>query len=94
VIYILRSLYELFCNITGQWWFSQQQPLNLDPIPATISNDVSEDEVTSEEPVADYDDGTPLPPATGSDKPVCKGCGDPNFSLEKEYCIACRIGMP
>lgn len=77
-------------DYTGQWWLETQEPLNLDPIPAQISDE----NVEGGEEDIDVDDGTPFPPVTGEDRPRCIGCGDPNFSLESEYCIACRIGMP
>lgn len=79
-------------DFTGQWWFASQTPLDLDPVPAEVNETDLDDEA---EDAVDYaDDDTPLPPPAGHDKPVCKSCGDPNYSLESEFCIACRIGMP
>lgn len=83
---MLRGLYDLLCSVPASWWFATQTPLDLEPVPAMITEADLEDEF-------DDDDGTPLPPPTGHDKPVCVSCGDPNFSLEGDLCIACRIGM-
>lgn len=89
MIYMLRGLFDVMCSaFTGGWWFEDQEPLVVDPVPPALIE--SRYDNTPEEP---EDDGTPLPPPTGSDKPECVKCGDPNFSLESEICIACRIGM-
>lgn len=78
--------------LTGQWWFATQEPLDLDPIPAS---DEGPSDSVPEDPTQPWwdDKSIPTPPPTGEDKPACVGCGDPNFSLESKYCIACRIGM-
>lgn len=81
MIYMLRGAFDMLSDFVGQWWFDTQDPLELETVPAMIT-EAEEDE-----------DDTPLPPATGHDRPRCVGCGDPNFSLESEYCIACRVGM-
>jgi hypothetical protein len=33
-------------------------------------------------------------PTQRTKRPICTSCGDPNFSLEKPRCIACRIALP
>lgn len=100
--YILRSIYDLIHgSFVGAWWFEGQAPLDLDPIPATITNEPDEDSSEDEAPkegvapdgFIEIDDGTPLPPPAGHDKPICTVCGDPNFSLEGDVCIACRVGV-
>lgn len=88
MIFLLSAAWDRLADFTGQLWFAAQESENNDPIPATIN------EVAYYSKHEEDDDSTPLPPPTGSDKPECKACGDPNFSLEGDLCIACRIGMP
>lgn len=88
---MLRGAFDMIWQYTGQWWFDTQQPLDLDPIPATIHEMTDGYWQTVEE--GDDDDNTPLPPPTGHHLPKCVECGDPNFSLNSEYCISCRIGV-
>jgi hypothetical protein len=78
---MLRGAFDMMYDFLGQWWFDAEDPLELETVPAMVAE------------AEDDDDGTPLPPPTGDDKPRCVSCGDPNFSLEGERCIACRIGM-
>lgn len=90
----------MLCSFTGAWWFAQQEPLDLDPIPATVAETGASKPPKHESDVLTYDedddeDGEPLPPPTGEGKPACVSCGDPNFSTESELCIGCRaIGSP
>lgn len=81
MIYLLRGALGMVSDYLGQWWFDEQDQLELETIPAMVAE------------AEDDDDGEPLPPRTGDDRPRCTVCGDPNFSMESEYCIACRIGM-
>lgn len=88
MIYMLRGLYEILCSIPGNWWFDAQTPLDLEPVPATVTE--TAEEATEEVEYVEIDDGTPLPPPTSEGKSLCVSCGDPNFSLDSEVCVACR----
>lgn len=88
MIYMLRGLFDTMCMaFTGQWWIDQQDALDpMPPAPLPHESDVVM--------ITDADDDGPLPPDTGSERPACGICGDPNFSLSGDVCIACRIGVP
>lgn len=94
MIYMLRGLYDLVCSaFTGGWWFDAQEPLDHGPVLATVSEqpeDLDDDEDIDE---YDDDDSEPLPPPAGHDRPRCISCNDPNYSLDSELCIACRVWM-
>lgn len=79
MIYLFRWALDMLFSFTGAWW-SRQQQMDLEPLLATAGGGPIED-----------DDG-PLPEEAGADRPRCTLCGDPNYSLESEICIACRIG--
>jgi hypothetical protein len=89
MIYMLRGLYDMVHEFTGQWWFDTQEPHDHGPVPA-LTNSGDGYWQTVEE---DSDDKTPLPPPIGEGLPGCVSCGDPNFSLDNDLCICCRIGM-
>lgn len=77
MIYVFRGLYDRVLDFTGGWWFDTQQPLDLDPVSAIISE--SADDSADDENVVH-----------SKRRPKCRTCGDPNYSLESEICIACR----
>lgn len=78
---LLRGPFDVIGRALGQWWFDAQTPIDWGPALATVNESYA-------------DSRKPLPEATGSERPKCKLCGDPNFSLEGEICIACRILLP
>ncbi len=47
-----------------------------------VPPDVKEDEIDENES-----------PSYDPEGPKCRTCGGPNFSLEKDQCIVCRIGF-
>lgn len=91
MIVILRDLYSLFWDMLGYWWMGTQRPSS--PVAPTTTPPVASAFTEFNDETDWEDDGSPLPAATGSDKPACVSCGDPNFSLESEFCISCRVGM-
>jgi hypothetical protein len=60
-----------------------------------LYSDEEYDEVRPAEPdnieEVEYDDSLPAP--TGSDRPPCSICKEPNFSLRDSRCISCRIAI-
>lgn len=95
MIYVLRGLYDLVCEVVrptpqpqpaGQWWFDSQESIDWGPALATVAEYHGDDDGYDE-------DGKPLPADTGRDRPRCKSCKGPNFSLDNKLCIACRIGI-
>lgn len=93
MIYILRGLYDVVCEMlrpithpqpqpAGEWWFTSQDETDWATAFAVVAEHHGDD-----------DGSGPMPESYGSDRPKCKTCGGPNFSLEDDECLICRLGM-
>lgn len=76
---VLQGLHDAFMQPEGQWWFAANDPIDFEP--STVEPD----------PQCEEEDQDPVRAPHGSDLPKCRICKDPNFSMNDDRCITCRM---